>query len=105
MDQFQKLWTKAWPLPDTGDDPATVKAAQTASRLATGRPAVTKGFGSGLAVSAATLFDEIAVPAAGLSDPPTATPAVSHAYAYASHLLFGVTTEGIRRLIRTPGPA
>ncbi len=36
MDLFQKAWAAALPMPSTGDDPSTVKAAQKASRAATG---------------------------------------------------------------------
>ena len=64
------------------------------------RPVVTKGFGTGFAALSATLFDEIAVPAAGLSGPPSKTPAKVHAYSYASHLLFGTVSEGVRRALR-----
>ncbi|MEQ7873909.1 DUF1440 domain-containing protein [Sphingomonas sp. ASV193] len=64
------------------------------------RPGVTKGFGSRFALAAATAFDELAVPAAGLGTAPTEAPAKSHAYGYVSHLVFGGVTEGVRRLLR-----
>jgi putative membrane protein len=64
------------------------------------RPVVTKGFGTGFAAASATLFDEIAVPAAGLSGPPSKSPPQVHAYSYASHLLFGAVNEGVRRALR-----
>jgi putative membrane protein len=44
--------------------------------------------------------DEIAVPALGLSKPPTEYPASKHAYALASHLVYGATLETVRRVIR-----
>lgn len=133
MDGFQKLWAKAVPMPAGGDDPATVKVAQKASRAVTGeyfgkddkaaagqwvhylfgaglgaaygllaeyRPGVTRGFGSVLSTGA-LLLDEVAVPAAGLSGPPSETPPVTHAYALASHLVFGSVSEGVRRGLRS----
>lgn len=133
MDLFQKGWAKAVPMPSSGDDPATVKAAQKASRAATGeflakedkaaagqwvhylfgaglggaygllaeyRPGVTRGFGSALGAGA-LLLDEVAVPAAGLSGPPSDSPPATHAYALASHLVFGSVSEGVRRGLRS----
>jgi uncharacterized membrane protein YagU involved in acid resistance len=132
MEQFQKIWAKAVPMPESGA-PATVKAARKLSLATTGkplaeadekqagnavhylfgaalgaaygliaeyRPAVTAGFGSGFGLATTTLVDELAVPAAGLGKAPTEVPAVSHAYTYASHLLFGGVVEGVRRMLR-----
>ena len=132
MNQFQKLWGQFITMPRK-DDPATVKAAQKASRSTTGeyiakerkedagdvvhylfgagvgaaygllaeyRPGVTRGLGSGLALASTTAFDELAVPAAGFSDSPASFGAKTHAYAYASHFVFGGVTETVRRLLR-----
>jgi putative membrane protein len=44
--------------------------------------------------------DEIAVPALKLSDPPWKHPASTHMYAFVSHLVYGVTTEVVRRNLR-----
>jgi hypothetical protein len=44
--------------------------------------------------------DEIGVPAAGLSEAPTRIPASTHASALAAHLVYGATTDGVRRLVR-----
>ena len=132
MDLFQKAWASAAPLPSSSDDPATVRAAQRASRATTGeyfatsnkqaagdaihylfgavlggaygllaeyRPEVTKGHGT-LFGAATAAFDEIGVPAMGLSAPPTSFPAATHAYALASHVVFGIVTEATRRLVR-----
>ncbi len=44
--------------------------------------------------------DEIGVPAFGLSKPPSEIPLSSHVSALAAHLIFGVVTDGIVRLIR-----
>ena len=45
--------------------------------------------------------DEIAVPALGLSKGPTAYPPSTHAYALASHLVYGLTAEAVRRTVRS----
>jgi hypothetical protein len=45
--------------------------------------------------------DEIAVPAMGLSKSPAAYPIASHAYGLTSHAVYGVTTELVRRLVRS----
>jgi putative membrane protein len=44
--------------------------------------------------------DEVAVPALGLSQPPTKSPASVHVQALAAHAVYGLTTEGVRRLLR-----
>lgn len=44
--------------------------------------------------------DEIAVPALGLSGGPAKTPASSHIYALASHLIYGATVGAVRKLVR-----
>lgn len=44
--------------------------------------------------------DELAVPAFGLSKPPTEYPASVHVYALTSHLVYGVTTDLVRRAVR-----
>jgi putative membrane protein len=56
------------------------------------------GAGFGTAVWAAA--DEIAVPLLGLSGPTTEHPPERHAHAFASHIVFGVTTELVRRGVR-----
>ena len=132
MNQFQKMWSAAVPMPED-DEPSTVKAAQKATRaagaelaedekepagnavhylfggglgalyglIAEYRPEITSGFGAPFGLGAAALFDEVAVPAAGLSEPPAEVPARQHLYGIASHLVYGGTTEGIRRLLRS----
>lgn len=65
------------------------------------RPSVTAGGGSGFALATATLFDEFAVPASGLGGSPLDSPPKVHAYAYASHLVFGTVTEAVRRTLRS----
>ena len=44
--------------------------------------------------------DEAALPALGLSAPPVRYPAPTHAEALAPHLVDGLTTDTVRRLIR-----
>ena len=46
------------------------------------------------------LADEISVPLLGLSKGPTEYPVSTHAYALASHLVYGVTAELSRRAVR-----
>ncbi len=46
------------------------------------------------------IADEAIVPAAGLSRKPNEYPASIHAYAFASHLVYGLTTEIVRRAVR-----
>ena len=53
-------------------------------------------FGSALFLAA----DEVAVPALGLSGPPTQHPLSSHLYGWASHAVYGVVTEVVRRYTR-----
>ena len=44
--------------------------------------------------------DEVAVPALGLAGSPTESPLSSHLQGLASHLVYGATTEGVRRYTR-----
>jgi putative membrane protein len=46
------------------------------------------------------LADETAVPALRLSRKPSAYPPSTHAYALASHLVYGFVTETVRRILR-----
>jgi len=43
--------------------------------------------------------DEVAVPAFGLSKPPQETPASTHVQEFAAHVVYGVTTDLVRRAI------
>jgi uncharacterized membrane protein YagU involved in acid resistance len=45
------------------------------------------------------IADEIGVPAAGLSKAPTEYPLSTHLSAFAAHLVYGATTETVRRLL------
>ena len=61
------------------------------------------GLVSGVSFGAAlfVVADELAVPAAGLSGKPSEFPLSSHLYGLASHLVYGVTTDIVRRGLRT----
>jgi hypothetical protein len=63
-------------------------------------PAARLGFGTAFGVLLFLVADELAVPALGLSPKPTETPASSHIYGMASHLVYGASTEAARRGIR-----
>lgn len=58
--------------------------------------------GAGLPFGAAfwLLADETAVPLLGLSKGPTEYPLSAHVYALASHLVYGLTAEAVRRAVR-----
>lgn len=63
-------------------------------------PAVTRGAGAPFGTAVWLGADEVAVPAFGLSGPPWEHPASVHARALAAHLVYGLTTEGLRKLAR-----
>jgi putative membrane protein len=63
-------------------------------------PAATAGVGLPFGAAVWLVADELVVPALGLSKPPTAYPPSTHAYAFASHLVYGLTTEMVRRAVR-----
>ena len=119
--------------PKTGDEPATVKAAERVSKkvLHEGVPAELKPaagetvhyttgatigavYGAvaeilpparmfnGLAMGAVVWWtaDNLFVPAQGLGERPQQTPPSRHAYALASHLVYGFTTELVRSIVR-----
>ena len=62
--------------------------------------AIKAGGGTIFGAGAALLFDDIVVPALGLSPPASESPPTTHVYAIASHLVFGLVLEGGRRLLR-----
>ncbi|MGE0406461.1 MAG: DUF1440 domain-containing protein [Candidatus Korobacteraceae bacterium] len=75
------------------------------------RREVTTGFGAAFSTALFIGADEIAVPAAGLSGSSGSfprslsrslkeTPLSTHAYALLSHLVYGWTTEAVRRTVR-----
>ena len=58
--------------------------------------------GAGLPFGAAVwvVADDIVVPALGFSKPATEYPVSTHAYALSSHLVYGLTTDLVRRAVR-----
>jgi putative membrane protein len=63
-------------------------------------PEVTIGAGLPFGAAFWLIADETAVPLLGLSKPPTEYPASTHVYAFASHLVYGLTAELVRRGLR-----
>ena len=63
-------------------------------------PAATVGAGLPFGAAVWLLADEVVMPALGLSKPAPEYPPATHAYAIASHLVFGLTTEIVRRALR-----
>jgi hypothetical protein len=68
--------------------------------LAEVSPQVTTAAGLPFGAAFWLIADEITVPLLGLSKGPTAYPPSTHAYALASHLVYGVTAEISRRALR-----
>ena len=68
--------------------------------LAEVTPQVTTGAGLPFGAAFWLVADEISVPLLGLSKGPAEYPLSTHAYALASHLVYGVTTEVSRRALR-----
>jgi hypothetical protein len=60
-------------------------------------PALTAGRGALLAGTTWVLGDELAVPSLGLAPPAGKTASKVHAYGLASHLVFGLTLDLVRR--------
>lgn len=63
-------------------------------------PPVTTGAGVPFGAAVWLVADEAAVPALGLSKSPTEYPLSVHVYALASHLVFGLATDTVRRAVR-----
>jgi putative membrane protein len=68
--------------------------------LAETLPVTTVGDGLAFGTAVWLLADEVSVPALGLSKPPTKIALATHVYALASHLVYGWTTEMVRRAVR-----
>lgn len=64
-------------------------------------PAVRSGFGTGFGSALFVGGDLLTVPALGFSKPLSEFPASSYANPLTSHLVYGLTTELVRRLART----
>lgn len=63
-------------------------------------PQVTTGLGLPFGVAFWMIADEAVVPLLGLSKGPTEYPVSTHAYALASHMVYGLTAEVTRRAVR-----
>ena len=68
--------------------------------LAEVSPQVTAGAGLPFGAAFWLIADEVTVPLLGLSKGPTEYPVSTHVYAFASHLVYGVTAEVSRRALR-----
>jgi putative membrane protein len=68
--------------------------------LAEVMPAATAAEGLPFGAAVWLIADEAVVPALGLSRKPTDYPPSIHAYSIASHLVYGFTTEVVRRAVR-----
>jgi len=93
-----------------GDRPAAGAAVHYVTGALTGaaygafaevQPGVTRWRGLAFGLACATLIDQIAVPLAGFARPAWRYTLRTHLYAYASHAVFGVVTEAVRKAVRS----
>ena len=63
-------------------------------------PEVSAGLGLPFGAVFWLAADEVTVPLLGLAKPPTEYPLSTHAYSLASHLVYGLTAEAVRRAVR-----
>ncbi|MGI8788024.1 MAG: DUF1440 domain-containing protein [Pyrinomonadaceae bacterium] len=63
-------------------------------------PVSTIGLGLPFGAAVWLIADDVIVPALGLSKPVTEYPLSTHAYALSSHLVYGITTDLVRRVVR-----
>jgi putative membrane protein len=63
-------------------------------------PIVSAGMGLPFGAALWLMGDEVAVPALGLAKPPTEYPPRVHADALATHFMYGLTTDVLRRVLR-----
>ena len=63
-------------------------------------PITTVGLGLPFGAAVWLVADDIVVPALGLAKPATEYPLSTHAYALSSHLVYGLTTDLMRRAVR-----
>ena len=64
------------------------------------QPDAAKAAGIPFGAAVWIIADEIGMPAAGLARRPDAYPPSRHASSFASHLVFGLTVEAVRRALR-----
>jgi putative membrane protein len=63
-------------------------------------PEVRAGAGAGLGIALWAAADEVAMPLLGLSEPTSDRAAELHLQAFAAHVVYGLTTEAVRRVVR-----
>ncbi len=63
-------------------------------------PITTVGLGLPFGAAVWLVADDVVVPALGLAKPATEYPLSTHAYALSSHLVYGLTTDIVRRAVR-----
>ena len=63
-------------------------------------PVTTVGLGLPFGAAVWLVADDVVVPALGLAKPATEYPLSTHAYALSSHLVYGLTTDIVRRAVR-----
>jgi len=63
-------------------------------------PVTTAGLGLPFGAAVWLVADDVVVPALGLAKPATEYPLSTHAYALSSHLVYGLTTDLVRRAVR-----
>lgn len=68
--------------------------------LAEYEPQVRTGLGTAYGSALFVVADEIAVPALGLSGKATKAPVSSHALGFTAHIVYGITTELVRKGVR-----
>ena len=68
--------------------------------VAEGMPQATAGLGTAFGAALFTGADLVAVPVLNLSGSPANAPTSSLATPFAAHLVYGATTEAVRRLVR-----
>ncbi len=63
-------------------------------------PMTTVGLGLPFGAAVWLAADDVIIPALGLAKPATEYPLSTHAYALSSHLVYGLTTDIVRRAVR-----
>lgn len=63
-------------------------------------PGATRGHGTVFGTALWAAADVVAVPMLGFSNPPLQVPPSVHAQGFAAHLVYGATTEAVRRVLR-----
>ncbi len=63
-------------------------------------PVSTVGLGLPFGAAVWLVADDVVVPALGLAKPATQYPLSTHAYALSSHLVYGLSTDVVRRILR-----